>query len=245
MTDHKWLRHGTVMDGSPYYEELHYEDGGFHGHHRPVEWHQNPIYRYDVDPLDQEPMRRRSTVVLVADDSEEFWGRHSPGSNARSPVGKPQLTSEEDRIALESVVDGFDPFETQDLVAEVLSAMELDVLCSSDPGPDGGVDIWAMTTDLLTPEVPIFVQVKRYQWGSNIGKKAVRELRSGITFGGRGVFVTTSLYTKGAKEVAREPGFPHIALIDGPMLIDLIRQHWDSLSGEIQQKLTQITLGPE
>ena len=54
------------------------------------------------------------------------------------------------------------------------------------------------------------------------------------------MFVTTSRFTKGAREVAREQGFPHIALIDGPMLIDLIRQHWDDISAESQAKLSDV-----
>lgn len=238
--DHRWLQHGLVAEGNPYFTAKPYENGALHGNRRPVDWSEEPIFRYDCAPIDQELMRHRPTVKLVSDDSDAFWSRYSPGSNARSVKGTPQAVPEEARTALESLVEQFDPWEAQELVAELLAAMECEVLHVSPPGPDGGVDIRAMTTDLLTPEVPIFVQVKRYKWGNNIGKKTVRELRSGITFGGRGVFITTSRYTKGAKEVAREQGFPHIALIDGPTLIKLIRQHWDDIPAESQAKLSDV-----
>ncbi|MXX79766.1 MAG: hypothetical protein F4Y69_01890 [Chloroflexi bacterium] len=236
--DHRWIQHGVIGEGAPYFDEEPYRNGAVHGNRRPVSWQPELIYRYDCDPVDQELMRHRPTVKLVSDDSGAFWNRYSPGSNAKSPVGTVQQVSEEDRKALELLVDQFDPFEAQDLVAELLAAMGCEGLEVSPPGPDGGVDVRAVKSDILVPEVPIFVQVKRYKWGNNIGMKAVRDLRSGITFGGRGVFVTTSRFTKGAKEVARESMFPHIALIDGPILIDLIREHWSSISEESQAKLS-------
>ena len=238
--DHRWLQHGVIAKGDPYFEEVPYENGALHGNRRPVDWDSELIFRYDCAPRDQELMRHRPTVKLVSEDSDAFWSRYSPGSNAKSPKGTTQQVSQSDRTALGSLIDQFNPWEAQDLVAEILEAMECHVLDVSPPGPDGGVDIRATTTDLLTPEVPIFVQVKRYKWGNNIGKKAVRDLRAGITFGGRGVFITTSLYTKGAKEVAREPGFPHIALIDGPTLLNLIREHWDAIPSESQAKLSDV-----
>ena len=244
MSDHTWLRHGVIEEGSPYFEELAYEDGDFLGHHRPVKWHPEPIYRYDCDPIDQEPMRRRPTIVPIADDSDAFWGRYSPGSNAKSAKSGAQTVSLDVLTALNSLVEEFDPWDAQDLVADLLAAMGCVDLEVSPPGPDGGVDIRAVRSDILTPEVSIFVQVKRYKWGRNIGKKAVRDLRSGIKFGSRGVFITTSIFTKGAKEVARESEYPYIALIDGPNLIALLREHWQRLSEEHRQRLADALSPP-
>ena len=240
--DRKWLRRGIIQDGGAYFVEPPHDDNAvyFHCVRRPVLWSGLPINRYDFHPSDQRPMRSRQTVVLVDEDCFGAWARFSPGSNAKAPTGTKQQVREDVRLALDTLVESFDPYEAQELVAELLDAMGCEDLEVSPPGPDGGVDVRAVKTDTLVPEVPIFVQVKRYKWGRNIGKKAVRDLRSGITFGGRGIFVTTSSFTKGAKEVAREALFPHIALIDGPVLIDLIREHWDGISEESQAKLSDV-----
>ena len=236
-TDRKWLRYGTVQDGSPYYREVHYEDGGFHGHHRPVEWRQELLYRYDCSDEDQIRMRQRPTVVLISDDAESFWSHVASGSGTPAPTPKSGPIDPEILGALEKLIDEVNWVQAQDLIADLLSAMGCEVLCVSPPGPDGGVDIWAVSSVMLTPDVPLFVQVKRYKWGNNINAKAVRELRGGIKFGGRGVFVTTSTFAKGAREVATEPEYPYIALIDGPKLIALLREHWDKMSPDFRQRL--------
>lgn len=240
-TDHKVLRHGTVQDRSPYYKEVHYEDGGFHGHHRPVVWQEDHLSRYDCSDEHQIRMRQRPTVVPISDDADSFWDRVVIGSASPAPTPKSDPIDPAILAALAKLIDEVNWEQAQDLIADLLSAMGCEVLSISPPGPDGGVDIWAVSSDLLTPDVPLFVQVKRYKWGNNINAKAVRELRGGIKFGGRGVFVTTSSFAKGAREVATEPDYPYIALIDGPKLVALIREHWDKMSPDFRERLDFLT----
>ena len=237
MVDHKWLRHGTVGQGSPYFEEKLHKDGGFLGHHRPVEWDQEPIYRYDCNPSDQGPMRKRRTIVLVADDSDAFWSRYSPGSGTRGSTKGNVGITQKTHNTLDDLLREFGWQDFQDLVGDLLAAMGCEILEISPPGPDDGVDIRAVSSDLLTPDVPLAVQVKRYKWEGTIHRKAVRELRSGIEFGGRGIFVTSSRFAKGAIEIATQPNYPYIALIDGPKLLALLSEHSEEISKEFQQRL--------
>jgi restriction system protein len=65
-------------------------------------------------------------------------------------------------------------------------------------------------------------QAKRYAEGHNIGASPIRELK-GTVVGkyDRGIFVTTSAYTAGAREEVEEGG-GRIVLIDAERLIDLL-----------------------
>lgn len=226
--DHRWLMHGIVADGPAYFAPAH-DDPHHHGNRRPVNWQTEDLYRYSCATEDQKALRDRATVVLVSDDSADFWSKVETGVEPEPPTKATGALPEKKRVILERIHSAFSWDEFQDLVAALLSAMGCEILHVAPPGPDSGVDIKAVTSDLLTPNIPLAVQVKHYKLGNNIGRKDVRELRSGVPFGGRGVFVTTSDFVGTATEVASEPGFPHIALINGSLLVDLLATHWQEM----------------
>ena len=210
--EHKWLMHGVVEDKPAYFVPKP-GDPNHHGNRRPVKWVSDDIYRDDCAPADRDKLKDRRTIALVNDSVNAF----------RAGVD----TSTVDALRrLQAIKERLDWEECQDLVAALLAAMGCEDISVADPGPDDGVDVTAITSGILTPSVPLFVQVKHYRLESKIARKTVRELRSGIQFGGRGVFVTTSDFVKGAREVATEPGFPQIALINGRLLVELLHEHW-------------------
>jgi hypothetical protein len=48
-----------------------------------------------------------------------------------------------------------------------------------------------------------------------------------------------------AKEVALEPGFPRIGLINGEQLVDILAEHWNDIPEEFREKLgLQVGLVP-
>lgn len=223
--DSSWLMHGIIKD-SPAYFVPKPSDPHHHGNRRPVAWQRDDIYRYSCSPEDQATLRHRATIRLVREEHPTFFEAIATGM---SPQQSPQITSvlsQEKRAALETLLATFDWIEFQDLVAALLSAMGCDVLHIASPGPDEGVDIHAISSNLLTPDVPLSVQVKRYQLGATISAKTVRELRAAIPFGGRGAFVTTANFAKAAPKVAGQSGFPQIALINGSLLVDLLHEYW-------------------
>ena len=210
--EHKWLMHGVVGSGSAYFVPKP-GDPDHHGNRRPVEWARDDIYRDDCALADRDKLKDRRTIALINDSADAF----------RAGVD----TSTVDALRrLQAIKDHLSWEECQDLVASLLAAMGCEIISVAPPGRDGGVDITAVSSDILTPSVPLFVQVKHYKLESKISEKTVRDLRSGIQFGGRGVFVTTSDFVKGARETATEPGFPQIALINGRLLVELLHEHW-------------------
>ena len=82
-----------------------------------------------------------------------------------------------------------------------------------------------------------FVQAKRYKLGSKISANTVKHLRSSIPSQGQGAFITTADFQASAAEIALEPGFPRIGLINGRQLVDLLIEHWNDIPSEFQERL--------
>lgn len=223
--DSSWLMHGIIEDGPACFVP-NPTDPHHHGNRRPVAWQRDDIYRYSCSPDDQATLRSRATIRLVHEDHDAFFGAIATGMGPQQSRQITRVLSKEKRAALEQVLATFDWVEFQDLVAALLSAMGCDIQHVAPPGPDEGVDIHAISSNLLTPDVPLSVQVKRYKLGASISAKTVRDLRASIPFGGRGAFVTTANFAKAAPNVAGQSGFPQIALINGSLLVDLLHEHW-------------------
>lgn len=210
--DSSWLMHG-IVGGGPAYFVPKPDDPDHHGNRRPAEWARDDIYRDDCALADRDKLKYRRTIALVNDNADAFLASIN--------------TSTVDSLRRLQAIKGHLSWEEcQDLVAALLAAMGCENISVAPPGRDRGVDITATSSGTLTPSVPLFVQVKHYELESKITEKTVRDLRSGIQFGGRGVFVTTSDFVKGARETATEPGFPQIALINGRLLVELLQEHW-------------------
>jgi restriction system protein len=88
---------------------------------------------------------------------------------------------------------------------------------SGDGGVDGVIDQDALGLD------QIYVQAKRYAEGNHVGREAIQAFIGALHgfSASRGVFITSSSFTRGAADYARS--IPtRIILIDGPRLTDLM-----------------------
>ena len=81
------------------------------------------------------------------------------------------------------------------------------------------------------------MQAKRYKLGTKVTANTVKQLRQAIPFGGQGAFITTADYQNAATEIALEPGFPRIGLINGRQLVDLLVEHWSDIPAEFRERL--------
>jgi restriction system protein len=69
------------------------------------------------------------------------------------------------------------------------------------------------------------VQCKLYADGNQITPRLVREFQGALGPFDRGIFMTTSVFTKQAEEQATSPGYKPIDLIDGERLVGLLISH--------------------
>lgn len=178
------------------------------------------------------------------------WKASQPGPNAASSSDTPSLEQEESEkessitfeqaeeqawTEIEQYLQAMNPYEFQDLVADLLKAMGYHVAWISPPGKDGGVDILAYNDPLGTRPPRIKVQVKRVSQ-----KVTVEGLRSFVSLIGNddvGLFVSTGGFTKDAEEFARAQESRKVTLISVDKLVDLWISHYGKLDDMARRRL--------
>jgi restriction endonuclease Mrr len=114
-------------------------------------------------------------------------------------------------------------YEFEQLVAKLLDALGFRDTQVVGKSGDEGVDLISYLHSPLI-RAKVAVQVKRHT--ANVGPKDISYLRDRWSRrADRLLFVTTSDYTAGAQEVAREQGDVPVELINGKQLIDVMLEH--------------------
>jgi restriction system protein len=128
---------------------------------------------------------------------------------------------------LEDMIAKLDWEQMQELVAEILQAMDFktDV---SPRGPDRGIDVFASPDGLGLLEPRIFVEVK-HRLGARMGADQIRTFLGGRQPGDRCLYVSTGGFSKEAKYEAERANVP-LKLIDLPKLRELVLEHYESFS---------------
>ena len=128
------------------------------------------------------------------------------------------------RHALLERIRKMDPFEFEHVVAHLLTKMGYENVKTTPSRGDKGIDIFADIVVGLS-KVRTAIQVKRYAEGNNIQPASIRELRGSAEVDQRGLFITTSKFTKKAIEEASANNKVRIELVNGDELIALFSKH--------------------
>lgn len=106
------------------------------------------------------------------------------------------------------------PQDFEELITTLLSKMGFSEVSRTPYGGDGGVDVRGIMT----------VQAKR--WKANVQSPVVQQLRGSLGTDERGLIVTTSNFSKGARdEATRTSSHTPIDLIDGDQLVSLLVEY--------------------
>ena len=140
--------------------------------------------------------------------------------------GLPKNTAEETAAWRENLLEllleiPFDAFERlcQRLLRES-GFIEVEVLGKSG---DGGIDGQGIIRLAGLISFPVLFQCKRYSGSVNAG--AVRDFRGAMQGrADKGLILTTGSFTSGANKEATRDGAPPIDLIDGTLLVELLRE---------------------
>ncbi|MFM2448954.1 MAG: hypothetical protein RIS44_1404 [Pseudomonadota bacterium] len=127
------------------------------------------------------------------------------------------------------------PYDFQDLVADLLRAMGYHVSWVSPPGKDGGLDVLAWPDALGTRLPRIKVQVKRQQVAVNVD--GLRSFMALLGDDDVGLFVCTGGFTKDAETEARTQEKRRVNLIGLEKLFDLWVEHYDKLTDQARRRL--------
>lgn len=229
------LRYGEVEGGSAYFAEGA-DDVDSQPNRRKVKWATSRILRSELSVPFQHSLQSQRTIYSLEKHAAEFFekiGRTDLAPLALAVGGSdsdPYATAIDRLLQLHS-----DEFE--ELVGALLEAMGFEKVRVTGKSGDGGVDVIGILHASTLADIRLFVQVKRYQRGRRVNKAEVERLRAGIPFGGKGAFVTTSDFARGAIEAANETDFPEIGLTNGDQLIDLLLDHWSKIPEDFQEQI--------
>ena len=126
---------------------------------------------------------------------------------------------------------GINPYRFEHLLKSLLEKTGFQNVSVTSPSQDGGIDLNAYVAqeDLFFANTLVQFQAKR--WRHSVGSVEINNFRGAISSMAKGVFVTTSFFTKAAIQEAQHPSKPSIALIDGFSLSSLITDVQLEISG--------------
>ena len=226
--DTERLHYGRLREEPSYFHSAG-DDGCRYRHRRRVEWSTATIKRSGLSVPFQNTMRSSLTVFAVS-QRDEFLAAIGVAEAPKPAVYDSYLAVLEQILLL-------DDKEFEILVGHLLTALGFEGSEVTGKTGDGGVDAIGELDVSNLAKVKVFVQAKRYHLGARVPGSVVRQLRQAIPFGGQGAFITTAGYQTSAADVALEPGFPRIGLINGHQLVDLLVEHWNDIPADFQERL--------
>jgi predicted Mrr-cat superfamily restriction endonuclease len=230
-SDSEQLCYGVVADDPSYFFAPQASDACPYAQRRRVKWATTTLSRGVFSVPFQNSIRSSLTVFGVSRRDEFLTAAgevipHKPVQQAYDPY----------RVVLDQILE-LDASEFEILVGHLLTALGFEGSEVTGKPGDGGVDATGELNVSGLAKVKVFVQAKRYVTDSKIAASVVRNLRQAIPFGGQGAFITTASFQAAATEVAIEPGFPRIGLINGHQLVDLLVEHWNDIPEEFRDRL--------
>lgn len=133
-------------------------------------------------------------------------------------------------------IKGLNPYEFQDLVADLLKAMVYSIYWVAPPGKDGGIDIIAYSDPLGAHGPRVKVQVK-HKIDTSIPVEPMRAFMSVLGADEIGLFVSSGGFTNNAHEEARSQEKRKLTLIDIEAFMELWIEYYPKLSQEARQRL--------
>lgn len=166
------------------------------------------IYTAPVDPTPMKPPVSSAADLLPEEKMQKYYNEHKESI-------KDQL--------LDMILNN-DPSFFEHLVVKLILALGYGY--GTDAGQvvgkshDGGID-GIINEDKLGLD-KIYIQAKRYAPTNRVGSKEIQAFSGAMKKVSKGVFITTSSFTKEALKEVHEQVGKQIALIDGPMLTELM-----------------------
>ena len=116
------------------------------------------------------------------------------------------------------------PYDFEHFVMQLMLVYDFVDVSVTPPSGDGGIDVNAHVPDENAFFAGTHVQVQVKRWRHAVGSIDINNFRGALTPAAKGVFLTTSVFTRAAVAEARSAVKPCISLIDGLKLSSLVVQ---------------------
>lgn len=127
------------------------------------------------------------------------------------------------RKELLKLVKEMPPVEFEELVGRLLAAIGFEEVEVTSRSNDGGIDVRGTLVVGDVIRTRLAVQVKR--WKQNVQSPVVQQVRGSLGAHEQGLIITTSDFSKGAKEEAERADATPVGLMDGEQLVALLVEH--------------------
>jgi len=193
-------------------------------------------YQHDPEALMREAVKRY-----------RLWRRDQPepadqGKGSSVELAEAVATLEEAEESafaeIKDYVDKMAPYDFQDLVAALVSAMGYHVRWIAPPGPDQGIDIIAGLDQLGLSDPRVKVQVKHRTSVASVSD--VREFLAVLGQRDVGIFVSSGGFTKDAEELVRTHETRRLTLVDLEELLNLWTSNYSKIE-ETSRRLLPLT----
>ncbi|MGI9107755.1 MAG: restriction endonuclease [Pyrinomonadaceae bacterium] len=116
------------------------------------------------------------------------------------------------------------PYKFEHLVKEVIEHHGFRDVSVTAASQDGGIDVNAHVadSDYFFSRTHVQFQVKR--WRHSVGSVEINNFRGALSTTAKGVFITTSHFTRAAIREAEHPTKPSISLIDGFLFSKIVKE---------------------
>jgi restriction system protein len=224
-----------LIDGGYEYRDDPYLDK--YPHLRRVQW-MAKVSRDDFGQRARNSMGSTLTVFSLDDYTDQVHtlaaGRESDISEdeEEAPPFFEEVKAQADELVAD-MISRLDPYDFQDLVAELLRALGFRAV-SSSAGRDRGVDIVAHPDPLGFERPRIKAQVKHRK--DSVGGPEMRSFIATLREGENGLYVSTGGFTTDAEveaQRAREP----VTLLNRDDFIRLLLEHYEDLDPEYKAQI--------
>ena len=133
----------------------------------------------------------------------------------------------------------FTPYDLERFIKLVLERSGFVNVSVTRASGDGGIDVNAYVEEGNDFFAGTHVQAQVKRWRHAVGSPEINAFRGALSVTAKGVFVTTSHFTRAALVEARHEAKPSIALVDGDKLASIVIRsgiptHKESGSAEAQ-----------
>ncbi|MBT3193740.1 MAG: restriction endonuclease [Verrucomicrobia bacterium] len=127
------------------------------------------------------------------------------------------------RKKLLTTVKGMSPGDFEDLIGRLLATIGFEEVEVTSLSKDGGIDVRGTLVVGDVIRTRLAVQVKR--WKQNVQAPVIQQVRGSLGAHEQGLIISTSDFSKGAKQEAERPDATPVALMNGEQLVALLVEH--------------------
>lgn len=208
------------------------------GKHRPMHYQEITRHALDLGLVatdGQTPAASMYAVILTEIDralkrgEQPRFAKHGRGMvslAAWEPVGLPAEIEQHNRAVrqrLHERLHTMPPADFESLIGQLLTKIGFENVTVTAASGDGGIDVRGTLVVGDVIRTRMAVQVKR--WKRNVQAPVVQQVRGSLGAHEQGLIITTSDFSKGAREEAARPDAVPVALMHGEQLVTLLIEH--------------------